>query len=346
MHLCWSQVFSDQDCASLGFNGSDWLWFPKAVDCDMGFGLDDYYKQGTALRFLNIDIPRGSHIASARLRLCAWTDYDVDVVRSFINAQLDANPHSFTTISDYWARPRTSPGLPWDNIRHFTHRSWYHSPNFKDQVQQIIDLPDWHIHNPMVIFWNDHGDRSDHIPVCTRHAYAYSTAPARAPYLQITYTLPTEPTPPPVPDDHFAPENLEYILTKTGYRIIYTTDVPCHLYMRWSTTEPQIHHTPVRRRGITLSTDIRICFVVYKDNEQLEEGDTITHTFIKEPWAHCETRWFYFHGTIAGNTSVSTSPVFKKHRQLPDYWLLINEPWHVTYDPPDFTLVHSEPWTS
>jgi len=87
--------------------------------------------------------------------------------------------------------------------------------------------------------------------------------------------------------------------------------------MRWSTNPPWIHHIPILQRGIFLHTDIKICFTVFDDNQQEEAGDTTIHTFIKEPWPVCETRWFYFHGTIAGQPTPSTSAIFKKHRAQP-----------------------------
>lgn len=59
--------------------------------------------------------------------------------------------------------------------------------------------------------------------------------------------------------------------------------------------------------------DRYFCFVVYTDNEQEEAGDTLVHTFIKRPWPVCETRWFYFWGSIAGLTCQSTTSIFELH---------------------------------
>lgn len=98
-----------------------------------------------------------------------------------------------------------------------------------------------------------------------------------------------------------------------GYQIVVTTDVPCHLYMRWSHQQPWVHTIPAYRRGLAIPSETYYCFTVYTDNEQDEAGDTLTHTFIKTPWVHCETRWFHFWGKQAGISCVSTSPVFKIH---------------------------------
>lgn len=139
--------------------------------------------------------------------------------------------------------------------------------------------------------------------------------------------------------------DIEQTITPTGYKIVVTTNILCHLKMRWTTKHPWIHKKAILTRGIRTKDDVRFCFVVYEDNEQEEAYDTIKHTFIKEPWPSCETRWFYFYGTIQGEVSPSTSPIFEKHRVAPEWWLIIKEPWTVTITPPDFTRVILEPWT-
>ncbi len=87
--------------------------------------------------------------------------------------------------------------------------------------------------------------------------------------------------------------------------------------MRWTLTEPEVHAKVLYRRGIAMHTDKRFCFVVYNENEQLEKGDTFIHTFIKPDWPVCQTRYFYFFGTRAGEQQPSTSPLFVKHRLEP-----------------------------
>ena len=116
---------------------------------------------------------------------------------------------------------------------------------------------------------------------------------------------------------HWALSDIHQILTDTGYKIIVWTFQPCHLWFRWTTIEPEEHIIPRILRGVPLMSDKRFCFVAYKDNEQEEDGDTYVHTFLKEPWPVCETRFFYFHGTISSESSPSTSCIFKKHRPQP-----------------------------
>lgn len=108
----------------------------------------------------------------------------------------------------------------------------------------------------------------------------------------------------------------DFIEIDDGYRIVIKTDIPSHLFMRWSTNPPQYHTVPSYRRGLAMHGDRYICFTVFKENEQEEAGDTLIHTFIKTGWRMCETRYFYFWGSVASQFCRSTSPVFKLHRPV------------------------------
>lgn len=111
--------------------------------------------------------------------------------------------------------------------------------------------------------------------------------------------------------------DLQYEYLDDGFKLTATTDTPCHLFCRMTTTEPLKHSLPSYRRGIAIPGDVRFCFVVYEDNEQAEVGDTLTHTWYKSAWPICEYRWFYFVGNIAGVGSVSQSCIFKFHFPAP-----------------------------
>jgi len=144
---------------------------------------------------------------------------------------------------------------------------------------------------------------------------------------------------------HWALKDIAYEVTKTGVYIKVFTFQPCHLWLRWTHTYPQEHSVPVIRRGVAIHSDKRFCFVSYHDNEQSEGDDTYVHTFLKEPWPACETRYFYFHGRMGGERSRSTSAIFKYHRVAPELFQIILEPWTVVSEPPTFTRIILEPWT-
>ncbi|MBA7535455.1 hypothetical protein ES705_27711 [subsurface metagenome] len=92
--------------------------------------------------------------------------------------------------------------------------------------------------------------------------------------------------------------------------VVIETDVPCHLWLRFTDETPRKHPKTVSRRGLRMGYDIRICFVAYKDLEQEEPGDTPTHTFIITGIPFCSSVYFYFYGTSAGETMVYTSAIF------------------------------------
>lgn len=157
---------------------------------------------------------------------------------------------------------------------------------------------------------------------------------------------PPPPDPPPNPSiSNWTVVDLQQIQLTDGYKFIVTTDIPVHLYMRWTTIEPEIHSTPLLRRGLAMHVDKRFCFVAYHENEQEETGDTLVHTFTKTEWPVCETRWFYFIGTVAIDQQPSVSPIFKKHFKREGYIFHFLEPWTEYAPPITFGLVFEEPWS-
>lgn len=98
-----------------------------------------------------------------------------------------------------------------------------------------------------------------------------------------------------------------------AYVIIITTDDVAHLWLRYSFNKPQKHPKGTVLRGLPVMGDVYYCFTAFTDIEQEEAGDTLTHTFIITPIVTCSPFWFYFHGTVAGAVSPSTSAIFGRH---------------------------------
>lgn len=126
---------------------------------------------------------------------------------------------------------------------------------------------------------------------------------------------------------YWAVLSIEYTVTATGVELRVKTNHACHMWMRFTLENPWVHIITKDERGVPLGKDIRTCFVAYHSNEQEEGGDTIFHTFTKEPWPHCETRWFYFYATVTGEFSPSESAVFHYHR------VYVPEPVTVEFHP-------------
>lgn len=126
---------------------------------------------------------------------------------------------------------------------------------------------------------------------------------------------PPAPEPPPDPPvEHFAILNLSYVDTGSGLGVLIVSSVPCHMYLYWTKYKPDIHLHAYFERGLISKESAKYCFVGWHRNEQNEEGDTLFHTFIKEPWEVCETRYMTVRAKISGAWSPSCSPIFTKHR--------------------------------
>lgn len=138
-------------------------------------------------------------------------------------------------------------------------------------------------------------------------------------HLFAAFGTPPSPDPPPDPPlPNWCILRVIQTQTLTGYKIVVWTNVPCHLFMFWTPTEPEKHMRTRILRGVSILDTPAYCFVTWHENEQLEPGDTIIHTFIKEPWPVCETRWYTFRALVNNEWSPSAGPIFKKHRpELP-----------------------------
>lgn len=97
---------------------------------------------------------------------------------------------------------------------------------------------------------------------------------------------------------------------REAYHIVVLSDVPCHLWLRWSRNQPWKHDRAREFRGLAVMGDVYYCFNAYHDIEQLEAGDTLEHTFTVAPWFPWEIRYFYIWGQIATAHSPSQSPIF------------------------------------
>ena len=149
---------------------------------------------------------------------------------------------------------------------------------------------------------------------------------------------------------HISVRDIDFHPSTTGVRIRVTTDVPSHLYLRLSSQHPWIHKKPSLRRGVAFAEDVRFCFTVYQDNEQNEWGDTLEHTWWKDDWPPCTTKWLYVWGSRAGEICVSTTAPFKYHNTgiepVPPWGLIFHEPWSIIFPPPlHLEQLFSEPWS-
>lgn len=121
---------------------------------------------------------------------------------------------------------------------------------------------------------------------------------------------------PPPPADtgrRFLLTKYEHLWVADTLYVKVSTDVPCHLYLRWTDKPLRMHLRSTDLGGYGFMTDPKYCFVEWRQVEQEEPGDTLDHTFHFAEWAECETRWWGFVGTVGGQPSPSATSVFTAH---------------------------------
>ena len=154
-------------------------------------------KWGSGMRFLNITIPKGSTIDSAKLAFQANLTEIGTVARTRISAEDVDDAITFANdagaFDTRWAA-RTTARMDWDGIPVWTQNVDYESPTtdgvttFASIIQEVIDRAGWALGNDIVIFWEDFDDRSDGSAI--RIADSWDNDAANAPELVITFTTP------------------------------------------------------------------------------------------------------------------------------------------------------------
>ena len=138
---------------------------------------------------------------------------------------------------------------------------------------------------------------------------------------------------------HFAVLEVSYLHFETSIVITCTTNNPCHLTLYYTDKTPVRHATSLVKRGVSLPWGAYFCFVAWNSIEQQEAGDTLVHTFEIPDWSYCQTKWFCFRGTVAGELSPSVSALLMHHHSgvpLPQKFEFYEEPQQTysnTYEP-------------
>jgi hypothetical protein len=188
------QVASSVDDCFVYWNGSSWALITNNAYQDAGYAYSSTHKMGGGMRFQNVTIPGGATITAAYLTLRAAGNRANTAVNSRIKGEDVDDAAAFSNYSDYSGRARTAASMDWDNIPAWTAETEYNSPDIKTIIQAIINRPGWASGNDLVIFWDDHDDRSTHANQTERYAYSYDGSATKAPKLAITYTTGEEKT--------------------------------------------------------------------------------------------------------------------------------------------------------
>ncbi|MBA7583888.1 hypothetical protein ES708_25839 [subsurface metagenome] len=115
---------------------------------------------------------------------------------------------------------------------------------------------------------------------------------------------------PPIIYTHFLISEYQTTPNCETVTVSLKTDVPCHMWLRFTKEKIRKHPRTVVVRGLATSGDLRTCFVAYTDIEQEEDWDTLEHTFIITELTWCHTYYFYFWATSFGEVMTYTSAIF------------------------------------
>lgn len=153
----------------------------------------------------------------------------------------------------------------------------------------------------------------DCIPCANR---IFNTSGGRGLSLYATGAEPAPP-PPPGPPGRFLVKDMKTHYDGPTKVVTVYTDIACHLYMRYQDTGI-VHHPRIRVvRGVEFHRDPHLGFDNWVRIEQIEEGDTLEHTFVIPDFQPCETWYWQFESILEGLSSLSMSPVFHQHRPFP-----------------------------
>ncbi len=152
------------------------VWRPSTV-------IDTTIKnsQTTAIRFSNVHIPPRAIVKSARLVFTS-SEASTDPVTLDISAERDNSSSPFKAEDfNLTGRQRTAKKVSWIPEPWGLPNTKYYSDDFKDVVQEVIDLPEWCGGNPLTVFLAKTSGTD------SRFAIAADANEVASPTLELTY---------------------------------------------------------------------------------------------------------------------------------------------------------------
>lgn len=142
------------------------------------------------------------------------------------------------------------------------------------------------------------------------------------------------PPPSPAPGKYWLILAMETRWVDSTLEISLQTDVPCHLWLHRNQEGIIVHPRMMIRRGAPTWRNPHLGFNIESSIEQKEPGDTLEHSFSLDFPYICKTWYYYFKGTINGNTSPSRSPFFNDHYEGLQTMSCFTEDWSPEAPPP------------
>jgi len=112
------------------------------------------------LRFLNVTIPNGATIVSAKVQFYCLTGSSGNNVNVKLHMENADNPAAPTSSSDLAGRSLTT-GVNWNTVGAWTNTNWYDSVDISSELQTVVDRVGWASGQAMIVHVRDNGSTAN-----------------------------------------------------------------------------------------------------------------------------------------------------------------------------------------
>ncbi len=145
--------------------------------------------RNSGLRFLNLTIPDGATILSAKLTGKSYAAYD-NTVNLKIRGELSLEPATFSTYANFAARSKTTSAVDWDISTAWALGETVESVDFAAVIQEIVNQEGWASGNDIVLFIENDGTAGTTRRALRAYDYAGNSDGAS---LYVAYTVESNP---------------------------------------------------------------------------------------------------------------------------------------------------------
>jgi hypothetical protein len=144
------------------------------------FGGVPYYMSGMVFR--NVNIPQGTEIISARLKIYSHDNHLDGIIYGKIQAEAADDAEGLGGSRHIGSLPGTSASVNWDHYDPWAASTWYESPDIADVIQEVIDRAGWSANNSLTILYGTRVNDGGY-----RNFSSFDRGGGLAPKLEITY---------------------------------------------------------------------------------------------------------------------------------------------------------------
>jgi hypothetical protein len=144
------------------------------------FAGPPYYMSGMVFR--NVNIPQGTEIISAHLKIYSHDNHLDGIVYGKVEAEAADDADSLGGSRHVGSLLRTSASANWDHYEPWAANTWYESPDIADVIQEVIDRAGWTANNSLTVLYGTRVNEGGY-----RNFSSYDCGTDLAPKLEITY---------------------------------------------------------------------------------------------------------------------------------------------------------------